>query len=660
MASGRERLRTVVRWLLSLAVVGFIISDWGGDDEHVTPQPSDEPDGSLTFQITSIGEADVNPGDAVVVQYEGADPAKPLEATIAHHAAEVIVRNSSSVVVRVAPNAPTGKAGLRLVQGDKRTKSWDLQIRPNKHRKLITRLLGGLALFLHGLGLLAIGLRGLAGSRVRALLGRWTRSAPQAVGVGILVGGVTQLTTSAAAFAVGLVDARLLALGPTVAIFVGAQLGASLTGALLPVALASESLLVITLGLLWTRLATGRRGAAIARVLLGTGLMLYGLHLLQTSVQPLVSDPKILPYVEYLRDPGMLALALCAIAGALIALVLQGPGPVYILVIGLSQTGVIPLANAFAILAGTNLGAALGMSLISWQSGKLTRPLAAPHLGFGAFAMAFALATIPLWIAVTPGADVIQYGQRVVRPDVSRYVALGFALTQIAAGALWLLVLPRLTRRAIRRPVVVAPSEAPDVLALGVQRELANVLVAHQEALDGALEMSCTSDRGRGAATEATLTEARRSLEKQYAVVASGSSVQLDRTAQTVISMLQLQRQVEQLVSVAELAIERGVRLSPDDQACLRKLHGVASESYAAATAALARGVAVDIEAAGGREIQMNLLEVEARRAPMITKRNESGSFGLGLTELIDTYEHVGNHLFRLCKTLGADPEELL
>ena len=659
MANRNERLRTGIRWLLSLAVVGFIISDWGADEERVKSQPSEEPGTSPGFQITSIGEADVSPGDALVVEYEGADVQRPVEGTISGRAAEILVRNPTSVVVRISSETPTGKAGLRLLQGDMRTKAWDLQIRPNKHRKLLTRLFGGLALFVYGLALLARGLRGLAGSRVRTLLGRWTRTAPQAVGVGVLVGGVTQLTTSAAALAVGLVDARLLALGPTIAIFVGAQLGAALTGALLPVALASESLLVITIGVVWTRLAAGRRGASIARVLLGAGLMLYGLHLLQTAVQPLVSDPKILPYISYLRDGGGASLAMCAVVGALIALVLQGPGPVYILVIGLSQTGVIPLANAFAILAGTNLGASIGMALISWQSGKLTHPITVPHLGFGVFATVFALATIPLWIAISPDIAALAYGERVVRPDVSRYLGLGFAVTELGAVGLWLLVLPRLTRRALRRPAPVALTGPPDALAISTQRELATVLLAHQRALDGALEMSCTSDRARGAAVEGSMLDARRTLERQYGVVASAST-ELERTTQTVITMLQLQRQIEQLVTVAELAIERGYRLSGDGEVRLRKMHALASESYAAAFETMEHGRAIDLEAAGGREIHMNLIEAESRRVPLPHSRGrDSGVFAFGLADLIDTYEHVGNHLFRVCKTMALDTEEL-
>ena len=67
------------------------------------------------------------------------------------------------------------------------------------------------------------------------------------------MGAVTQLTTSAAAFTVSLVEARLLAFASTIAVFVGPQLGVSITGALLPVPVARESLLIIVIGVAWTR-----------------------------------------------------------------------------------------------------------------------------------------------------------------------------------------------------------------------------------------------------------------------------------------------------------------------------------------------------------------------------------------------------------------------
>ena len=139
----------------------------------------------------------------------------------------------------------------------------------------------------------------------------------------------------------------------------------------------SESLLVITIGVVWTRLATGRRGAAIANLLLGAGLMLYGLHLLQTSIQPLVSDPKILPYIGYLPRRGapragdLRARRRAARARA------AGPGP------GLrprdrdrpDQWCASRWRTRSRSSPAPTSARRSGMALIAWQSGRSVRPL---------------------------------------------------------------------------------------------------------------------------------------------------------------------------------------------------------------------------------------------------------------------------------------------
>ncbi len=669
MAELRRRMLAATRWALTLLIVVYAISDWGGDADDLPTGPSDEPGVAQSLRITAISDANVNPGDAVVVSFEGAEGSTPVDAKLAKRAAEVLVRERTSIVVRIPNDLPIGKAALRLYQGERKSKAWDLHIKATNHRKLIGRLVGGLALFVFGLGLLASGVRGFAGQGIRALLGRLTRSPAKAVGVGVLVGSVTQLTSSAAALTVSLVDARLVALGPTIAIFVGAQLGASITGALLPVGLARESLLVIAIGVLWTRLSTGRRAHAVAQLVLGAGLMLYGLHLLQTSVEPLVSDPKILPYVDYLRTDGALALLSCAGIGAVLAFTLQGPGPVYVLVVGLGQaSGVLPLTNALAILAGTNLGAAIGMALIAWQSGRSTRSLVVPHLLFGTAATALVLASLPLWTRLADsivGGDqaVLDYGHNVMRPGMSTRLAIGFAISEMAVTLVWLTVLPSLMKRAILRPKSTGPSPSlsTDALVLGSQRELVEILDRQRLAIEIALETSCTCDRARAPEAEEVLAASRGASELGYAqlVQASPPTPELRRVTRTVVAVLQLQRVVEQLLHLAELGVERGVRLSPEERDRLTAMHRLARAAFDAVIDALERNGPVDLEAAGDREIRMNLLEAEGRSASLEARTRESSSLRLGIAELVDSYEHVGNHLFRVTKTMMDDPDEL-
>jgi len=657
--------RTAFGWAVTLALLIFALSDWGDADEPKAHATHEEDDGGGQLRITSISDGEVNPGDAVVVSFAGAAPSPPLEARLAKRPAEIIEREPSAVVVRIPEDAPPGKAALRLGQGSQRSKAWDLHVRATNYRKLVARLVGGLALFVLGLGLLALGIRGLAGNRLRALLGRLTVSPPRAVGVGALVGAATQLTSSAAAFTVSLVEARVLAVGPAVAVLVGAQFGASLSGALLPVQLARESLLLIATGVLWTRIGQSRRGRVLANVVLGTGLMLYGLHLLQTSVEPLVSDPKILPYLGYLRSADVASTLACAATGVVLAFVLQGVGPVYVLVVGLAQTTTLPLANALAILAGTNLGAAFGMAVIAWQAGPTTRPLARSHLLFGATAAAFVVATLPVWTrlaaVVVGGGDDLAYGHSVLRTHIAPQLALGFAAAQLAVIAIWLGVLPMLVGRVTRaRTRAVAPPE--ETTPHAIDRELVEVLERLRRALAFALEMSRAGERTSSAECEAALADARRRLEARYkAITAEQASSDIERGARSLVAAMQLQRAVEQAVHVAELGVERGVRLTDEAKHQLAAMHAIAHESFEALLAALADGNLPDLEDAGAREIRMNALEAAGRKVAVAHRKRSTttSSLQIGIAELIDSYENVGNHLFRLAKALAEDSDEI-
>jgi hypothetical protein len=656
----RARLRTGLGWVLTLAIAAYTVIDWGDrDDERIVASAGDG-DGDAKLRIIMISDAEVSPGDAVVVRFDNADDDLPIGARLAGDAAAIVDRRAHSLVVRIPDDMPTGRAPLRLVQGSRKSKTWDLLVRPPRHGKLLARVIGGLALFFYGFGVLAAGFRGLAGRRLRAHLGRLTEAPTRAVGVGVAVGAATQLTTTATAVTVGLIEARLLALGPAIAILVGAQLGASLIGALLPLGFARESLEIVAVGVVWSFVANTRRGRAIGSAILGVGLVLYGLRLLQSGVDPLLADPKLLPYIGYLQSDGLGPLALAVVVGVVGGLVLQGPGPVYGLALGLAQvSGALSLANLLAILAGTNLGAAIGMAIIASSSAG-TRALVRPQLAFGAVATVIGLASIPALVpladAIMPGDPAhLDYRHDVMLPHLSAHLAVGFALMQLAVTAAWTaVVLPRLVGAAATRPR--PPRAAPEP----TQPELAATFARHRATLDACL--AATTSGERGGELEGGLAEARLAVEDQFAALATTESApELDRLRRVVLGTLQLQRSIEHLVHVTELGVERGLSLGTDEQTRVMRLHGLATASLTALAAA-ADGAPLDIEAARGREIEMNLIEDQSRTQPLppgvTRRRNESTSIRLGLAELIDAYEHVGNHLFRVAKALAEEDDD--
>ena len=660
---GRRRLRLAAAWLLTAVIAVFALVDWGGDDDARIAATAGDGDGDPELRIRMLSDAEVSPGDAIVVRFDNADPALPLAARIGGETADILDRRPRSAVVRVPLDAPTGRAPLRLTQGSRKSKAWDLLVRPPRHRKLWPRIIGGLALFLYGFGVLASGLRGLAGRRLRAQLGRLTEAPLRATGLGVAIGAATQLTTTATAVTVGLIEARLLALAPALAIAVGALLGASLIGALLPLGFAKVSLEIIAVGVVWTTLADRRHARAVGHAVLGAGLVLYGLRLLQTGVEPLLADPKLLPYVGYLQAGGLGPLALAFLVGVIGGLILQGPGPVYGLGLGLAQvSGALSLSNLLAILAGANLGAAIGAALILGSSAR-ARPLARWQLGFGIAAALVGLALVPAVVALAdalvPGApDAIDYRKSVMVPHLSGHLALGFAASQLAiAAGLAALVAGPLARRLRARPSDPGRATATAELALP---ELAAGLRKHRAALDAIVATVATGERNRGE-LEATLAEARAGAEELFASLADApSSPDLDRARRATLGTLQLQRAVEHLVHVAELGVERGLALSPAEHELVGRLHRLADASLAALIEATDGGRAIDLEAARGREIEMNLVEAAARTAgtSVAPRHNQSTSVRLGLAELIDGFEHLGNHLFRVAKALTEDDDD--
>lgn len=670
----RGRWRVFALWLATAAVAAYA---WVGseDEKEVANPPTVDAAGRDKLRIANVNASEVTAGDAVVVRVQGldADETLPLTAEIAHEDAEILSRKDDRLVVKVPLDVPKGSATLHVSQGDRRSKGQDLLVRPINRRKLVRNLAGGLALLLLGLRMLSQGFRRLAAHRLRAVLARLTRGSPRAVAVGVVLGGLTQLTTSASGIVIGLLDARLIALAPAIALVLGAQLGAIAMGIFAPVTFSTGSLLLIAVGVAWLTFAADRWSEAVGQAVLGGGLMFYGLHLLHLGFQPLVADPSILPYLHALQAGGLAGIGACALTGVLLSVLLQGPAAVFGLVVGLAESsGALGLESSLAILAGTTLGAGIGTAIVASPSGAEARRLGVAHVALGAAGMLLMLATLPLWAglseAVVPGASsAMAYGAKVLLPNVHRHLVIGFGAAQLATIGLLSTTLPWLSRRLAHRSGSPGrPSSGPDttgeITALA-RRGLAKVVESDRNALGAAIELCCSGDRSFDVASEHALRDARTQVERIFATLRSeGPDDPPDIVAlrRTVVTTLHLQRALEELLRIAELGVERHLVLSAHDQAALRDLQQLLFEGLDAIVSTLDGNGVADLEYARAREIRLNALEAQGRHALMRSARpggssSQSASFTLGITELLDACENVGNHLYRVAESLALD-----
>lgn len=657
MGERRSGLRVGVPLLIVAGLFLWLTGNPGGPANDV-PEP-DEDDTPDKLSVRWLDPIEVPPGGAVVAHVDGLTD-EPVSARLSlddgKQEVPVLRRDGDRLSIRIPRDTPRGATKLRVYQGERKSKPRLMQVRPIPVRDLARDAAGGLAVLLVGLALVGRAFRSYAGQRLRSQLARMTQSAGRGLTLGALVGGLSQSTTSSAGILLGMLRARLLPQRAAVSLMIGVQAGAATAGAVLPMFASREALWVVALGGLWTAMAGDRLGRAFGHMVLGAGLLFLGLSLMQAGVRPLLSEPAILPYLHQLTAEDGIARVSAMGLGALIAALLQGPGPAFMVVLSLTQsTGLLSLSDGLYILAGTPLGATLGTVALGLRAGEGGRRLAFVHVLVGLVMSVITFALVPAWaglaVALVDGdPNTLRYGARVLRPDMAGHLAVGFVAAQTAA-ALACLPLQRVIDRLATR--WTPTSDSDEYAPSGRDETLVPVLSACRQAVLSLGEVVVTRDRAPAVVAERAIAEARsavtgllRGLERDPDLAPSDLA--------TVTACLHLATATDGALRVAERALERDLATDDSGARHLARVQALLVEGMEALVQHAEGQRALNLEDMQAREIRLNALEAEAR-APT---GGHAGTLGdrLWLSELSSACEAIGNHIYRLGNALASTP----
>lgn len=674
-ADVQRRVRLLLGWLFTalIVVVYFALPDGDARQDLAAREPGVEETEARKPDVIDVSPSDASPGSAITVSYVGVRDDSAVDVMLGRQKLEVLARKRGAVVARLPSDAEIGRAKIRVASAGERSKPYDVRIRKPSWRKPFRSLVGGLALLVFGIGVFARGAREAAGRESARVLARLAGRGPAALLLGAALGALAQSTTAAAGVLAGLVASSLLALGPAAAAFLGAQLGAAsaplVTGLLDP----REGLLIIAVAVLWLAFASDRRARAVARLVLGAGLIALGLQTLRPGFEPFVEEPRLLSLVASLRADGVAAIAVCALLGAALVALLQGPAPVVVLVLVLAQTTAQwDLRTALAVLSGSGLGAAVG-ALLTTPGGRRGRRLAELHLVLGLLGTVFTAATVDVWSTLAdmlvPGVPhELRWGKRVLLPNLGMHLGVAFALSQLASAVLLLPFVPRLSRaleRILPEPRLSALPSIGDARSV-VQNGLVQVLTIGREGLARLSDLALDGRRDAGRFAEHRLSDARVRLQELLSgpVLALRDTLDqgvLARAAFASLGLLRsfdaLHRQCERLTD-ARLALARGeheiTALPTEDVEVLSEMHGLLESGLAAAITAVESRQPADLDAALAHEIRMNALEARLRSALQRGVRDAAAvERHLLVLELADAYEIAGNQLYRLMEALA-------
>lgn len=689
VGSGLRR-RRLLSWLLGGLLVALYL--WLPDAERASDELSsrdDTGDELDRIEITHVSPPDPYPGSSIRIRYEGAPEDVPLRAyATGKRELDVLAQRPFELVARLPRELEAGDLKLKIAAGDLnddlprqlRSKAYHVRVKAPDLRKAFRNFVGGMALIVLGIGLMARGVRESTGLDAARAVTRAARVRSIAYGFGAITGALVQSTTSAAGVLAALSTSGVLPLAPAALAFLGAQCGAAVAPLLVTGLLAPrEGLIAVAIGMLWLNLAIDRRAAALGRLVLGVGFVAFGLQVLRPAFEPFVSDPVLMGLADNLRADNALDVALCALIGSALVALFQGPAPLIVLILAVAQTtGRWDLTTALALLAGTGFGAATA-ALLTASAGTRARRLAHLHLWLGAASTLFAACTVRLWSGLAERLLDLDVSLPGAPPGVPLHelgapLALSFGASQLTAAALLALLVPRLAERLLQRELASAtlkkasrPELAASAREGALRTGLVHALERQEVALDALAVLAQTGARSFGRKAEHALSEARATLSrlvKGDLLEAELSPVENGIDGGAAFACLQLQHALESLLSRAERGTE--ARLSEahapelatpwDDQLVLRELHELVAEGLSVTRTSLLARESPDLDQARAREIKINRLESHARRMP-----RESGSSPqlieqhVHMLQVIDAYEVVGNQVYRLTEAINQN-----
>ncbi len=251
-------------------------------------------------------------------------------------------------------------------------------------------LFGGLALFLFGMDVMTKALKSAAGDYMKDVLGKLTRNRFVGVGMGAFVTAVIQSSSVTTVILVGFISAGLMSMSQSVAVIIGANIGTTITAQILAFKVTKLALPIIAGGFLLSLTAKSNQWKQIGMIMLGLGLVFYGMSIMSGALNPLRSYEPFIQFMISMENP-----LLGALVGALFTAVVQSSSATTGILIVMASQGLVGIESAIAIALGANIGTCVTAALASIGKPREAVRAAVVHTLFN-------VAGVLLWISFIP------------------------------------------------------------------------------------------------------------------------------------------------------------------------------------------------------------------------------------------------------------------
>ncbi len=232
----------------------------------------------------------------------------------------------------------------------------------------IFALIGGLAIFLHGMIMMNKNLTSIAGEKMKTVMLTLTKGKVRGYLTGLGITMINQSSSATTVLEAALVGAGLLTFQQSLAVTLGAELGSTFLPQLVAFpSITKFSTIIIAIGFFASISTKTKKGRHTALTILGFGLLFMGMDMMSGSLKPLRTYQPFLNLMMKVEAP-----ILGIIVGVLFTMIIQSSGATTGLTIAMAMAGTISLEQAVPINLGAAVGtcitAVLGSLALNWEA----------------------------------------------------------------------------------------------------------------------------------------------------------------------------------------------------------------------------------------------------------------------------------------------------
>ncbi len=541
--------------------------------------------------------------------------------------------------------------------------------------------IGGLGLFLFGMGLMSDGLKKVAGRKLRKIVESMTKRPFIAFLVGAGVTALIQSSSATTVMIIGFVNAALLTLKQAICVIIGTNVGTTVTAWLVSISgigalkITLYALPAVGIGFFMQTLGKTRKTKSTGQILLGFGILFVGIGFMKQGFEPLEESQKVKALFIALSEWPILAI----LAGAVLTTLLQSSSAAIAIVQLLAMEGAFGdqwqtvLNVSIPFVLGSNIGTTITAQLAAIQANLNAKRAAWAHTIFNILGVIIAYPFGHLgWRSALVG---ILSPWELGPGTIAANIAIAHTIFNVSNSAIFLPMSGLLAKLVVK----LVPERAGDLAAKPVVLEehlLDTPVIALEQAKREIIRMSKTAKTALENSIDGIVNDDRRKLEStrqiedyldefQYEItsylsalsrreVSHEVSVELPVLLHTVNDLERIGDHAVNIVEIAERKIEQKLSFSDfavDEADRLRK---EAEQMLDYVIAALENN---DVEAARAalvNEGNLNKMQMDFRHSH-VQRMSEgvcSPEAGLIFIDLVDNVEKIGDHLTNIAQAV--------